>query len=88
MSNASLTTRIDADLKAELERIARYERRSASFMANQAIRNLVEERRATRELVETGLALVEKRAPAIAAGDVHAWLASDEEAFPQGWPAS
>ena len=84
MSSASLTTRIDPDLKAELEQIARFERRSASFMANQAIRNLVEERRATRELVDTGLALVETGAPSISSGDIHAWLASDDEAFPDG----
>ena len=88
MSGASLTTRIDPDLKAELEQIARHERRSASFMANQAIRNLVEERRATRELVETGLALVAMGAPAIAPEDVHAWLASDDEIFPEGRSAS
>lgn len=84
MSNTSLTTRIDADLKAELEQIARYERRSASFMANQAIRNLVDERRATRELLETGLALVEMGTSGIEPQDVHAWLASDEEVFPEG----
>lgn len=88
MSSASLTTRIDPDLKAELEQIARFERRSASFMANQAIRNLVEERRATRELVDTGIALVEMRAPSVASEKIHAWLASDEEAFPEGRSAS
>lgn len=88
MSTASLTARIDPDLKAELEQIARFEHRSASFLANQAIRNLVEERRATRELVDTGLALVEMGAPSVASEDVHAWLVSDNEAFPEGRSAS
>lgn len=88
MSTASLTTRIDSDLKIELEQIARFERRSASFMANQAIRNLVEERRATRELVDTGLALLEMGAPSMASEDIHSWLASDDEVFPEGRSAS
>lgn len=88
MSTASLTTRIDPELKAELEEIARFERRSASFMANQAIRNLVEERHATRALIDTGLALVDMEAPSIASKDVHAWLASDDEDFPEGHSAS
>lgn len=84
MSNASLTTRIDAELKAELEEIARLDNRSTSYMANLAIRNLVEERRATRELVRAGLALVEREAPVISSDAIHAWfLAEDERPFPQ-----
>ena len=87
MSSASLTTRIDPALKAELESIARFERRSTSYMATQAITNLVEERRATRELVETGLALVDAGAPSLDSDDVHDWLQSADEAFPQGGSA-
>lgn len=79
MPTASFTTRIDAELKAELERIARYEDRSASYVANQAIRNFVEERKATRELVELGLEMVERGMPGIAEEDIEAWLMADEE---------
>lgn len=79
MPTASFTTRIDAELKAELEQIARFEDRSASYMANQAIRNFVEERKATRELVEIGLEMVERGAPGIPEEDIDAWLAADDE---------
>lgn len=82
MPTTSFTTRIDSDLKSELERIARLENRSASYMANQAIRNLVEERQATRELVETGLELVKMGAPSIPAEDIHAWMLSDDDNAP------
>jgi predicted transcriptional regulator len=83
MSNASLTTRIDAALKAELEEIARFDNRSTSYMANMAIANLVDERRATRELVRTGLALVQKDAPSISSDAIQTWfLADDEQPFP------
>lgn len=84
MPTTPFTTRIDADLKAELERIAGHERRSASYMANMAIRNLVEERRATRELVALGLEMVRLGTPGIREEDVDAWLADDEERpFPE-----
>lgn len=89
MASTSLTTRIDPDLKAELEQIARFDKRSTSFVANQAIRNLVEERRATRDLVETGLALVELRAASVSADEFHSWLFDDEDhPFPQGRASS
>lgn len=80
MPTTPFTARIDQELKTELERIARYERRSAGFLAGQAIRNLVEERRATRELVETGLNLVEMDAPALSSEAFHAWLEGDNDA--------
>lgn len=90
MATSTFTTRIDSELKAELERIARAEKRSASFIANQAIENLVEERRATRELVELGLQLVKQGAPTIRAADIHAWMLSEDEAspFPTGRASS
>jgi predicted transcriptional regulator len=85
MPTIPFTARIDQDLKTELDQIARYERRSAGFMANQAIRNLVEERKATRELIDTGLALIEMAAPSVPADEFHAWLsAEDDLPFPQG----
>ena len=87
MPTASFTTRIDADLKAELEQSARYEVRSASYMANQAIRNFVEERKATRELVELGLKMIDRGMPGIPAQDIHAWmLAEDDRPFPSTLP--
>lgn len=89
MATTSFTTRIDTDLKSDLEQIARFEDRSASYMANQAIKALVDEHKATRSLVETGLALVERGAPAIASEDVHAWLmADDDQPFPAPSPTS
>lgn len=84
MATTSFTTRIDTDLKAQLDRIARFEDRSASYMANQAIRVFIEERLATRDLVETGLALIDRTAPSMTAKDVHDWLkADDDRPFPE-----
>jgi predicted transcriptional regulator len=84
MPTASFTTRIDADLKAELEAMARFEDRSASWLANQAIRNFVEERVATRELLRAGLAAIAHGAAGIEPGAVHAWLSADDAAaFPR-----
>jgi predicted transcriptional regulator len=82
MPTVSFTHRIDADLKAELENIARFENRSASYMANQAIQNFVAERKATWELVEAGLELIEMGAPSIPAKDIHDWILSDDDALP------
>jgi predicted transcriptional regulator len=83
MPTASFTARIDVDLKTELEAIARFEDRSASWLANQAIRNFVEERIATRELLRVGLGLIEQSAEGVAPEAVHEWLAADDEqAFP------
>ena len=83
MPTAMFTTRLDAELKAELERIARAEDRSASWVANQAIRAFVEERRAVRELLATGLEMVERGAPGVPPEAVHDWmLAEDERPFP------
>ena len=88
MATTSFTTRIDSELKAELEQIARFENRSASYMANQAIRALVDERKATRELVELGLELVDAGAPTLAADDIHAWMLDDDDAAPFPAPRS
>ncbi|MDU9007235.1 CopG family ribbon-helix-helix protein [Sedimentitalea todarodis] len=84
MATTSFTTRIDSELKSQLDRIARFEDRSASYMANQAIRAFVEERLATRDLLETGLALVDQGAPSLAPNAVHDWLkADDDRSFPK-----
>ena len=84
MPTVSFTHRIDTHLKTELEKIAKYDDRSAAYVANQAIKNFVEERQATRELVDTGVALVEIGAPSIPAGDIHDWLLSEEDQpFPE-----
>lgn len=83
MPTTTFTTRLDVDLKERLQKIAQYDRRSASFMANQAIQNLVEEREATRELVKTGLELAEKGI-SISEDAVTAWMNGPEDAsFPK-----
>lgn len=83
MTTATFTTRMDPDLKQRLQKIADYDRRSASFVANQAILNMVEEREATRELVETGLMLADKGI-SISEGAIHAWMNGPENAaFPE-----
>lgn len=83
MPTATFTTRMDVDLKERLQKIAGYDRRSASFVANQAILNLVEEREATRELIETGLMLADQGI-SISEGAIHAWMSGPEDApFPE-----
>lgn len=84
MPTASFTTRIEVELKQQLERIAKYEARSASYVANQAIKAFVEERIATRALIDSGLALVERGAEGIEPDAVHSWLLDDGEGeFPK-----
>ena len=83
MPTAMFTTRLDADMRAELERIARAEDRSASWVANQAIRAFVEERRAVRDLVDVGLEMVARGDAGVAPNAVHDWmLAGDDRPFP------
>jgi predicted transcriptional regulator len=83
MATTSLTTQLDEDLAVELEQIARFDKKSVAFMTNQAIRNLVEERRATRELIATGLELIDRQATGVSSEAVHEWLVSTETApFP------
>ena len=60
MATATFTTRLDTQVKSDLETIARYEDRSASYLANQAITALVEERKATHDLIAVGLQLIDK----------------------------
>lgn len=84
MSSVALTTRVDSELKAELQQIAELNDRSTSYMANQAIRNLVEEHRATRELLGAGLDMIDQDAPSIEAQAVHEWFMADEDVpFPK-----
>jgi predicted transcriptional regulator len=76
---------MDPELRAELERIARFDDRSASYVANLAIRAFVEERQATRELLHEGLRQVEVGAASIAPEEVRDWLlAEDDRPFPEG----
>lgn len=85
MASTSFTHRMDPDLKIELERIARFDDRSASYVANLAIRAFVEERRATRELVEEGVRQVEAGEPAVPADEIHDWLlGAEDQPFPAG----
>ena len=83
MSTTKFSTRMDEDLKARLERVAEFENRSASYVANQAIKAVVEEREQTHELVKVGLQLVD-RGQAISEQAVDAWLRADSDApFPE-----
>ena len=79
MPTAYFTAHIDADLKAELETIARFEDRSASWLASQALRNFVDEKIATRELLRAGLEVIESGTEGAAPDDVHRWLSTDDE---------
>ena len=84
MASATFTHRMDPDLRAELEKIARFDDRSASYVANLAIRAFVEERQATRDLVLEGLRQVEAGAPSIPAEEVQDWLLADNDRpFPE-----
>lgn len=81
-ASTTFTTRIDADLKARLEQIAKSEDRSASYMANQAIRMLVEEREATQRLVEFAVENIDDL-DWHSEDDVDRWLTQPPEApFP------
>jgi predicted transcriptional regulator len=85
MTSVSFTHRIDPELRAEIEKIARFEDRSASWVANLAIRGFVNERQATRDLVREGLRQVAGRAPSIPSEEVREWLlADDDRPFPEG----
>ena len=84
MPTTTFTTRIDQDLKARLERIAKYDNRSASYVANEAIKHVVEEREATHELVNVGLAMIDKGVGFTSEAAVDAWLQADDDApFPE-----
>lgn len=79
MASASFTHRMDPALREEIERIARFEDRSASYVANLAIRAFVEERQATRELVCEGLRQVAAGGASVSADEVRNWLLEDED---------
>ena len=82
MATTTFTTRLDTEVKADLEAIARYEDRSASYLANQAITALVEERKATHELIGVGLKLIDKGV-SISEEVMDAWFDGPEDApFP------
>ena len=76
---STFTKRIDIDLKEEFQRIAKAERRSASFIANQAIENLGAERQATRELIDLGMQFAEQGASSIPAEDIHSWILTEDD---------
>lgn len=83
MAATSLTTRIDDELKQRLQKIAALEDRSTSYMTNLAIKNLVEQREATQQLVETGLEIMEA-GKSISEEAVMDWLqAEDDRVFPE-----
>ena len=80
MATAPFTIRLDQGLKERLQKVARLDQRSASYLANQAIANMVEGREATRELVEVGLQLADKGI-SISNEAVTAWMEGSEDAL-------
>ena len=85
MASVSFTHGIDPELRAEIEKIARFEDRGASWVANLAIRGFVDKRQATRDLVREGLRQVAAGAPSILSEEVRDWLlADDDRPFPEG----
>ncbi len=83
MPTTKFSTRMDEDLKARLERVAEFENRSTSYVANQAIKAVVEEREQTHELVKVGLQLVDQ-GQAISEQAVDVWLRADGDTpFPE-----
>ncbi|MEM7488549.1 MAG: ribbon-helix-helix domain-containing protein [Pseudomonadota bacterium] len=86
MPTVSFTTRIDADLKAKLDAIAKAEDRSASYIANRAIEAALEERDAFNAQIDRAVARVEK-GETIPAETVFAWMrdqdAGEAEPFPK-----
>ena len=91
MSSTSFTTRIDSDLKSRLEKIARLEDRSASYIANQAIRALVEDREYTHELIRIGLEQIDA-GESISEEEMDEWAESrakgEDRPFPKARSAS
>lgn len=83
MTTTTFTTRLDTNVKSTLETIARHEKRSASYLANQAITALVEEREATHDLIKVGLQLIEKGI-SISEEAMDAWVEGPTDApFPE-----
>lgn len=82
MSTTPFTTRLDSKLKSRLETIAKYEDRSSSYIANQAIKAFVEEKEQTRELIKTGLDLVNSGV-SISSNAVNTWFQEENASFPQ-----
>ena len=60
MATTTFTIRLERELKRKLEEEARREDRSASALANRAIRRMLEERAAKRRLIESALAEADK----------------------------
>lgn len=85
MDKVALNTEIDAGLNEVLEEIARFDNRSPADLDDQAIRNLVEERVVTRELLHHSLRLIDGGdVKAVDSAEIHDWLLSDKDEFPQG----
>ena len=78
MTTTTFTTRMDVNVKARLDDIAKYEDRSVSYIANKAIEAFVDERDQTRALIKTGLELIDKGA-VVSSDAVNAWLDADED---------
>ncbi len=85
--STTLSFRVDADLKNELTKIAKRQDRSASYIAEQAIKDRVAFEQAQVRAIEEGLAAAD-RGELIPHAEVKAWVESwgTENELPQPEP--
>jgi predicted transcriptional regulator len=81
MAFVSFTQGVDPELRAEIDKTARFENRRASWVANLAIRGFVDERQATKGLVHEELRQVAAGAPSILSEEVRDLLRPRRSAF-------
>ena len=86
MGTTPFTFRIDADLKARLEKIADSEDRSASYMAVQAVENLVKMREAKAAIIRSALESAQTQ-PRYSSQSVVSWVESWGSDTPAKRPA-
>ena len=86
MATTPFTTRIDRDLKKRVEKIAKHEDRSASYVVNQAIEAMVQDREYTYSLISLGLQQIdagETISEAKMDKWVEEWSQGEEAPFPK-----
>lgn len=86
MVTVPFSMRLDEDIKLRLEKQARLEKRSASFVVHEALQDFLDGRDYERKIAEQAFAESEKGV-FISGEKVHAWVESlgtgDELPFPQ-----
>lgn len=87
MPTVSFTTRIDAELKAKLDAIAKAEDRSASYVANRAIEAILDEREAFNQQVDRAVAraAADETVPGDAVFD---WMRDRDAGKPTSFPTA